>query len=101
MPEWRETLSLKGVWKDEGRAEHCIRPIVTTVLAWCEKKAKTKEYEFDGDLEEVIDEFKRLLKAAPKRDITPWSLELRKRFDKIWSHFYDWCDAERVWVRLY
>lgn len=95
MPEWKETLNLTSVWNHTG----CARPIVVKIVEWCEEKAKTKEYEFDSELEEIIADFKKLLAKAPKKMDTVWSQAWLGKFDTVWDRFYDWADAQRIWVR--
>lgn len=84
MPRWKHTLDIKAIWESEE-------------LSFPEKGAaiveKIKAAPFypgaDGDdLEMIVEE----LEDAAKEDDEYW-------FDQAWNAFYDWADAERVWVK--
>jgi hypothetical protein len=84
MPRWKHTLDIKAVWEDEEM------PLPEKGKAICEKIKAAPFYPGpDGDdLEMIVEE----LEDAAKEDDVDW-------FDQVWSAFYDWADANRVWVK--
>jgi hypothetical protein len=84
MPRWKHTLDIKAVWQDEEM------DLPTKGKAIAEKiKAAPFWPGADGDdLEQIVEE----LEDAAEADDEHW-------FNLVWSAFYDWADAERVWVK--
>lgn len=83
MPRWKHTLDIKAVWQDEGL------PLPEKGKAIAER-IKAAPFYADGgpDLEFLVEE----LEDAAADDDVDW-------FDDAWDRFYDWADAERVWVK--
>lgn len=82
MPRWKHTLDIKVVWNDEGM------DLPEKGKAIVEKIKAAPFWEEGGELEELVDE----LADAAEADDEHW-------FNLVWNEFYDWADAERVWVK--
>lgn len=79
--QWRHTLHLADVWKSESLEFEEQRNIVV------ERIKKLPMYETDYDLQNLADE----LQDAEEID----------EFDAAWDYFYDWADANGVWVATF
>ena len=82
MPRWKHTLDIKAVWDDDEM------DLPEKGKAIVEKIKAAPFWEEGGELEELVDE----LADAAEADDEHW-------FNLVWIGFYDWADAERVWVR--
>lgn len=83
---WRHTLDIKAVWNDDAMG----LPEKGKAIAERIKAAPFYPGADGGDLEQIVEE----LEDAAAEDNYQW-------FDMVWAAFYDWADAERVWVRTF
>jgi hypothetical protein len=81
---WKHTLDVKDLWDDDemGLPEKgkAIAGRIRAMPFWGKDDG--------GDLEQIVEE----LEDAAEADDERW-------FDLVWDAFYDWADAERVWVK--
>ncbi len=82
MPRWKHTLDIKAIWDNEEM------PLPEKGKAIVEKIKAAPFYGDDDELEMIVEE----LGDAAEADDVRW-------FDMVWNAFYDWADAERVWVK--
>jgi hypothetical protein len=81
MPQtyWAHTLKLGDIFHSEVHSFTSKRDIIV------ERIRGTGFFDdADSELMELVDEL------ADSRDID--------EFDRVWDYFYDWADANRVWV---
>lgn len=84
MPRWKHTLDIKAIWE----SEELSFPEKGKAIVEKIKAAPFYDAERGGELEMIVEE----LEDAAAEDDVDW-------FDQAWSAFYDWADAERVWVK--
>lgn len=81
MGVWNDTLPLADVWHNDD-------------MTWEQKRDTAAErikclphWGHDDELEQLVEEMEDC-------DTVSW-------FDQVWDAFYDWADAERVWVETF
>jgi hypothetical protein len=82
MPTWKYTLNLADIWRDESLTFEQLRD--ETIRRIMGSRFYTDE---DLELYEIVDELA--------------DTDTRDYFDQVWHAFYDWADAERVWVATF
>ena len=90
MPNWKYTLKLKDIWKNEEMplAEKRVEIV---------KRIKTMPYWKGEDTDEPLYEIMDGLET----DFPPDDPNNVDDFNYWWNEFYDWADAERVWVEIF
>ena len=82
MPTWKYKLQLADVWRNDDltfieRRDEVVRRIKDSQF-WDED---------DTELYDIVDELA--------------DTDTPDYFDQVWDAFYDWADAERVWVATF
>lgn len=94
-PPWRYTVDLKEAWKaadENGKVFQLIEVVVARLTG-----LRNNVFKEDDDLDLFIDDFNELLSDAEDTGI-----DIDKNdFDEVWAAFYDWADANRVWVKIH
>lgn len=101
MAHWETKLDFNSVWHDEPEDEfqHELSKW-TDPMMFAKRDAivaimKTlPQYTEDQDADNFDDEIWWIVDEMSDVDNTDW-------FNMVWSGFYDWCDANSVWVDIH
>lgn len=85
MARWKYTLDISDVFHDDGMP---LPEKGAVIVARIRELPVYKAQAAEG--EEIVNTVEEL-EDAVKADDEDW-------FNGAWSYFYDWADAERVWV---
>lgn len=83
MAEWKHTLYIGDVFHNDEMDLSAKGQVIVDRI----QNSSFWHSEDDGDLEQIVEE----LEDAAKEDDERW-------FNYVWSAFYDWADANRVWI---
>lgn len=88
MVRWDYEIDIKEEWKKTKEKEMSISDLCNVIIS----KIETKLKKIDSfDKEDLLEEFKMLAEDM-NADV--------EDFDELWDQFYDFCDTNRIWVRI-
>lgn len=84
MRNWRYTLDVKDIWDNfEENGFHYSRDVIVERIYKSRFWANRWEGELDGIVEEMVDS------------------ESLYDFNHVWNDFYDYADANDIWVKTF
>ena len=82
---WQGLVNVADLWKDDEMPFDNKRDLIVGRIKSLPQYVEDQESdEFDEALWLIVDEMS--------------GVEEEDEFDYVWDSFYDWCDAERIWV---
>lgn len=92
MPQWNHTFDVKDIWQARKADKITLAELTKGIHSRLKNLASNPKFETDLTLEDVVDSFEYLVEAGDEVDV--------EDFDIYWNDFYDWADANLVWVKI-